>query len=227
MVALYLIHVGQNVVTRHHKSEQISIAKLSCTKISLGGQITVSGNPIAMNWCVPCNVRISPWQIYRVPNEYLRKSKKCVNGCVSGLMVVDIVSTYSTVNIRVFHDKEIWHISVRLSDRSEVTQHKINFIKNCSQWGLNPQPPDHHSSQVTIWLWVWIIKTFIKSCSIDFRNKQSPTCEVVHDTKENSLQKSPTDSSLAQLSEHQTDDLEVVSSNPTGNNFWQNLVCAL
>ena len=29
----------------------------------------------------------------------------------------------------VSHDKEIWRISVRLSDRSEVTQHKINFIK--------------------------------------------------------------------------------------------------
>ena len=32
--------------------------------------------------------------------------------------------------IRVFHDKEIWRISVRLSDRSEVTQHKITFVKN-------------------------------------------------------------------------------------------------
>ena len=37
------------------------------------------------------------------------------------------------------------HVSVRLSDRSEVTQHKINFVKNCSQWGLNSQPPDHQS----------------------------------------------------------------------------------
>ena len=37
------------------------------------------------------------------------------------------------------------HVSVRLSDRSEVTQHKINFVKICSQWGLNSQPPDHHS----------------------------------------------------------------------------------
>ena len=35
-------------------------------------------------------------------------------------------------------------ISVRLFDRSKVTQNKINFIKNCSQWGLNSQPLDHH-----------------------------------------------------------------------------------
>ena len=47
----------------------------------------------------------------------------------------------------------------------------------------------------------------------------SPTCEVVHETKESSLQKSPTDSSLAQLAEHETCDPEVVSSNPTGGNF--------
>ena len=64
-----------------------------------------------------------------------------------------------------------------------------------------------------------IIKAFIKSCFIDSRNKQSPTCEVVHGTKESSLQTSPTDFLLAQLVEHGTDDLEVVSSNPTGDNF--------
>ena len=63
------------------------------------------------------------------------------------------------------------------------------------------------------------MKAFIKSCSIDSRNKQSPTCEVVHETKESLFQKSPTDSSLAQLAKHGTDDLEVVSSNPTGENF--------
>ena len=42
---------------------------------------------------------------------------------------------------------------------------------------------------------------------------------MVHETKESSFQKSPTDFSLAQLGEHETDDLEVVSSNPTGDNF--------
>ena len=49
-------------------------------------------------------------------------------------------------NIWVFHDKENWHISFRLSDRSKVTQNKINFIKNCPPWGLNPWHPDHHSN---------------------------------------------------------------------------------
>ena len=57
---------------------------------------------------------------------------------------------------------------------------------------------------------MWIIKAFIKLCSIDSRNKQSPTCEVVYETKESWLQKSPTDFSLAQLAEHNTDDQEVV-----------------
>ena len=37
------------------------------------------------------------------------------------------------------------HISVRSSDRSKVTQNKINVIKNCAQWGLNSQPLDHQS----------------------------------------------------------------------------------
>ena len=36
--------------------------------------------------------------------------------------------------------------TVRLSDRSEGTQHKINFVKNFPQWGLNTQPPDHQSN---------------------------------------------------------------------------------
>ena len=36
-------------------------------------------------------------------------------------------------------------ISVRLSDRSKVTENKINFVKNFPQWGLNSQPPHHQS----------------------------------------------------------------------------------
>ena len=28
----------------------------------------------------------------------------------------------------------------------KVTQNKINFVKNCPQWGLNSQPPDHLSN---------------------------------------------------------------------------------
>ena len=37
-------------------------------------------------------------------------------------------------------------ISVRLFDRFKVTQNKIYFIKNCSEWGLNSQPMDHQSN---------------------------------------------------------------------------------
>ena len=48
-------------------------------------------------------------------------------------------------HIQVFHDRTVWRISVRLSDRSEVTQHKINFVKNCPQLSLNSQPPNHQS----------------------------------------------------------------------------------
>ena len=36
-------------------------------------------------------------------------------------------------------------ITVRLSVRSKVTQNKINFVKNCTQWSLNSQPPDYQS----------------------------------------------------------------------------------
>ena len=41
---------------------------------------------------------------------------------------------------------------------------------------------------------------------------------MVHETKESSLQTSPTDSLLAQLAEHGTDDLEVVQT-PLGTIF--------
>ena len=34
------------------------------------------------------------------------------------------------------------------ADRSKVKQNKTNFVKNCPQWGLNSQPPGHHSSAV-------------------------------------------------------------------------------
>ena len=58
------------------------------------------------------------------------------------------------------------------------------------------------------------------SCSIDSRNEQSPTCEVVHGTKLTSEISFPTDSLLAQLAERGTDDLEVVDSIPGRNNFF-------
>ena len=34
-------------------------------------------------------------------------------------------------------------------------------------------------------------------------------------------------SDLAQLAEHGTDDLELVNSNPTEDNVWQNLFCSV
>ena len=61
---------------------------------------------------------------------------------------------------------------------------------------------------------------FVKSCSIDSRNKQSPTCEVVHETKSTSEISCPTDCCLAQLVRHWPEDPEVLVSNPTGGNFW-------
>ena len=45
----------------------------------------------------------------------------------------------------VFHDRLVWRISVRLSDRSEVTNHKINFVKNCPQLALISQSLDYQS----------------------------------------------------------------------------------
>ena len=60
---------------------------------------------------------------------------------------------------------------------------------------------------------------FIKSCSIDFRNEQSPTCEVVHETKLTSEISCPTDSCLAQLVRYWPEDPEVLVSIPTGAIF--------
>ena len=56
------------------------------------------------------------------------------------------ISRKTRKDIWVFPNKEIWRISVRLSDRSKVTQNKINFVKNFLQWGLNPWTADHHSN---------------------------------------------------------------------------------
>ena len=46
---------------------------------------------------------------------------------------------------------------------------------------------------------------FIKSCSIDSRNDQSPKCEVVHETKLTSEVFWPTYTRLAQSVEHDPD----------------------
>ena len=67
---------------------------------------------------------------------------------------------------------------------------------------------------------------FIKSCSIDSRNEQSPTCEVVHETKLTSEISCPTDSCLAQLVRHWPEDPDVLVSIPTGGNFWRIFFCS-
>ena len=54
----------------------------------------------------------------------------------------------------------------------------------------------------------------------DSRNEQSPTFEVVHETKLTSEISFPTDSLLAQLAECGTDDLEAVGSIPGIENFF-------
>ena len=38
------------------------------------------------------------------------------------------------------------HVSVILSDRSPRREEQKKIIKNCSQWGWNPWPPDHQDN---------------------------------------------------------------------------------
>ena len=52
----------------------------------------------------------------------------------------------STVNAVETIEFFMIRVSVRLSGRSKVTQNKINFVKNCPQWGWNPGPLDHCSN---------------------------------------------------------------------------------
>ena len=72
---------------------------------------------------------------------------------VPGLLCVDNHKLFFTnspqyKNTNIANSFEFFTIrfSVRLSDRFKVTQNKINFIKNCLQWGLNSQPLDHKST---------------------------------------------------------------------------------
>ena len=89
-------------------------------------------------------------------NIYIVKLPCCGKGytfksMAKSVHVGDGCTSYLIYSIWIFHDKEIWHISVRLSDRFKVTQHKINFIKNCPQWDLNPQPSDHQAHALPNW----------------------------------------------------------------------------
>ena len=56
-----------------------------------------------------------------------------------------IVLPYSVLCHHLNKRFSIGVFTIRTSDASEVTQHKINFVKNCPQWSLNPWPSDHQS----------------------------------------------------------------------------------
>ena len=80
-------------------------------------------------------------------------------------------------------------VSVRLSDRFNVTQNKINFVKNCPQWGWKPGTPDLQASALPTELCQHSVASLNLHCLYKvmlywscFRNEQSPTCEVVHET---------------------------------------------
>ena len=66
--------------------------------------------------------------------------------------VIDSTTVFSTLNghLKAFYVLKFEFftigVSVRLSDRFNVTQNKINFVKNCPQWGWKPGPPDLQAS---------------------------------------------------------------------------------
>ena len=107
-------------------------------------------------------------------------------------------------------------VSVRLSDRSLHREEEKKFVKNCPQWGLKPGPLDHQVNDLSTELRQHSVASLnlhgLKSCSIESRNEQSPICEVVHETKFISEISCPTDSCLAQLVRHWSEDPEVLVS---------------
>ena len=132
--------------------------------------------------------------------------------------------------IRIFHDRPVWRISVRFSHRSEATQHKINFVKNCAQWGLNSQPPDHQSHALPTELG----RNLLGISEISFLLFHAPCWTLfisrIHRAwlyKGLNDSHPQSNSDLVQLAEHGPDDPQVVSSNLTGGNFWRNLFCSV
>ena len=64
---------------------------------------------------------------------------------------------------------------------------KKKLSKVIPSGGWNPRPPDHHSNALPTELCQHSVASLNlhglkKSCSIDSKNEQSPTCEVVHET---------------------------------------------
>ena len=55
------------------------------------------------------------------------------------------------------------HVYVILPDRSLQREEQKKFIKNCSQWRLNPRPLDHYSNVLlTVLAWYVLARRFLK-----------------------------------------------------------------
>ena len=87
-----------------------------------------------------CGNSLWNFQVFNYPVRsyiWLRRSKSNGEHFSLSENASPPVVTYSVCAVKsfnwVFHDRPVWRISVRLSDRSKVTQHRINFIKNCPQ----------------------------------------------------------------------------------------------
>ena len=103
--------------------------------------------------------------------------------------------------------------------------HSWRNIWVCPQWGLNSSVPcsanwAREESVGDAWSELSFVSCttshvglclFLESIEHDFIKAL-----MIHKHKQ-----------IAQLAEHETEDLEVVSSNLTGDNFWQNLFCSV
>ena len=125
-------------------------------------------------------------------------------------------------------------LPVRLSDRSQVTQNIISFIKNCPQWGLNPQPPDHPCNALPIELGRnllgrrFLMWALFVSCTTSHVGLGSFLEWIEHDFIQALM--IHTDNQIVALLSWQinrVDDLEVVGSNPTGDNFDEIYFCSV
>ena len=135
----------------------------------------------------------------------------------------EVLKTKINCYTRVYYDKEIWHISVRLSDRSEVTQHKINFVKNCPPVGFEPMTSWSSVSCSANWAREESVGDFWSELSFVSCTTSHFFClflkSIEHDFKGLGDSHPQPNSDLVQLPEHETDDPEVVSSKPTEGHF--------
>ena len=98
----------------------------------------------------------------------------------------------------MYHVRRIVVIRVFTIRRSDafLSDYLIDSVKNCSQWGLNPQPPNHQFNALPTEMARNLLGLY-KSL-----NDSHPQ----------------TNSELAQLVDHDSEDPEAVGSNPTGSN---------